>query len=105
MLSVPNNIRRTRALAAAGFLSLALPLAAQFNHLVTNDRGDVLYFSSALQMRGSQQYDYPKLFVVDSKGIRLHTQRELTVMPGPTWPVSTYYSVEAAALNGDGSQL
>jgi uncharacterized protein (TIGR03437 family) len=96
-----------RAILAAGFLVFAAPLSAQFDHLVTNDDGDVLYFSSPLRMRGAQQFNHRKLFVADAQGIRLHTQREreeITV-PESAWPVTTYYSIEAAALNGDGSVI
>jgi hypothetical protein len=45
--------------AVAGLLVLSVPLSAQFNNLVTNDDGSVLYFSSSLRMRGAQQFDYP----------------------------------------------
>ena len=86
---------------------LSVRLSAQFDHLVTNDDGSVLYFSSSLRMRGTQQFEYRKLFVADAQGVRLHTQRERQQInvPESTWPVSTYYSIEGAALNGDGSVM
>lgn len=94
-----------RAAVLAGLVALSAPLCAQVNNLVTNDDGSVLYFSSSLRMRGAQQFNHPKLFVVDAQGVRLHIQREqrqLTV-PESNSPVSTYYSIEAAAVNGEGS--
>src|SRR5437660_2017922 len=92
-------------LAALGLLVFSLPSSAQFDHLVTNDSGDVLYFSSSLRMRGAQQFGSRKLFVVDAQGVHLHAQREREIVPGPTWPVSTYYSIQAATVNGDGSLM
>ncbi len=91
--------------AIFALVALSVPLWAQFDHLVTNDDGSVLYFSSSLRMRGTQQLEYRKLFVADAQGVRLHTQRELERVsePGITAPVSNYYSMEAAALNGDGA--
>src|SRR5688572_6231026 len=79
------------------------PLAAQFDNLVTNDDGSVLYFSSTLRMNGTTQLPHRKLFVIDSTGLRLFKQRvlERTTSPDATWPVSTYYSMEAVALSGD----
>ena len=88
-------------------LAFSVRLGAQFDHLVTNDEGTVLYFSSSLRMRGTQQLEYRKLFVADAQGIRLHTERERQQInvPESTWPVSTYYSIEGAAVNGDGSVM
>jgi hypothetical protein len=58
-------------------------------------------------MRGTQQFGYPKLFIADSQGLRLHTQRdrqEPIRMPESAWPVSNYFSIEAATVNADGSE-
>ena len=83
------------------------PLLAQFSNLVTNDDGSVLYFSSTLRQRGTEQFAHAKLFVLDSGGLRLFRQRPLerTTSPDATWPVSTYYSMEGVALNGSGSSV
>ena len=97
-----------RAAAVAGLLVISIPVYAQFNNLVTNDDGSVLYFSSSLRMRGTQQFDHPKLFIADSQGVRLHTQRdrqEPIRVPESAWPVSNYFSIEAATMNGDGSEV
>jgi hypothetical protein len=99
--------RSIRPAAIGAYLSLlCVPMAAQFDHLVTNDDGSVLYLSTALRMRGSEQNEHRKLFIVDSQGLRFHTQRErerIEHVPESAWPVSTFYSIQAAVLNGDGS--
>jgi uncharacterized protein (TIGR03437 family) len=84
-----------------------VPLLAQFDNLVTNDDGSVLYFSSTLRMRGTNQFTHRKLFVLDSKGLRLHMQRPLERVNSPdaTWPVSNYHSLESVALNASGSTV
>jgi uncharacterized protein (TIGR03437 family) len=83
------------------------PLLGQFDNLVTNDDGSVLYFSSPLRMRGTRQVTHRKVFVLDSAGLRLHMQRELqrTSSPDATWPVSNYHSLESVAIDGDGSMV
>lgn len=92
-----------------GILSLlcCLPLTAQFENLVTNDDGSVLYFSSKLRLRGSGQVDHRKLFVYDAAGLRLYMQRpiERTTSPDAAWPVSNYHSLEAVALDGSGLKV
>lgn len=92
---------------ASVFVFCCAPLLAQFQNLVTNDDGSVLYFSSALRQRGSEQPTHPKLFVLNAAGLRLYLQRpfERTTSPDATWPVSTYYSLESVALNASGSQV
>lgn len=88
----------------ASFLVVSMPLFAQFDNLVTNDDGSVLYFSSSLKMRGTQQVGHRKLFVADGQGVRLHTQRESgRGEPYLGFEVSNWYSLHAAVLNGDGS--
>src|SRR5688572_26208525 len=90
---------------AIALVGCCVPLLAQSQNLVTNDDGSVLYFSSPLRQRGSAQFAHPKLFVMDSGGLRLYMQRELerTTSPDATWPVSTYYALQFVALNGSGS--
>ena len=92
---------------ASTFVFCCVPLLAQFQNLVTTDDGSVVYFSSALRQRGSEQFTHAKLFVLDAAGLRLYLQRpfERTTSPDATWPVSTYYSLESAAVDGSGSQV
>ncbi len=100
------NKRRLPGVAAvAGLVVVCAPVSGQFHNLVTNDDGSVVYFSSSLRMRGTEQLTHAKLFVADGGGVRLHTEREKRSLsvPESAWPVSTYYSVEGASLNGDGS--
>ncbi|SPE26990.1 conserved exported hypothetical protein [Candidatus Sulfopaludibacter sp. SbA3] len=46
----------------------ALPLAAQFSNLATDDAGSRVWFSSALQLRGTQQNQFPKIFIANASG-------------------------------------
>jgi uncharacterized protein (TIGR03437 family) len=80
------------------------PLAAQFENLATNDDGSVLYFSTKLRLRGTNQSGFFKSFVWDRQGVRLYLERGRQVLPSsPTWPLTNHYSVEAVDVAGDGS--
>ena len=46
----------------------AFPLAAQFSNLTTDDAGSRVWFSSSLQLRGTQQNLLPKIFMADALG-------------------------------------
>lgn len=84
----------------------AAPLMAQFSNLSTNHDGSVLYFSSTLPAAGVPLETHPKLFIADREGVRLLLQRPRLVLPNPSgWPLTTYYSVESAAVSGDGRVL
>jgi len=59
-------IHRFFALAILPGLSLA-----QFRSLVTTDDGSLLLFSSGLQLQGTIEYSWDKLFSIDSSGLSL----------------------------------
>src|ERR1700730_17236759 len=85
--------------------------AQGFGQLGTNRDGSVLYFSSPLRMKGTDQYLHPKIFSWDSvNGIRLFEQRVPDV-PFPTPPPgfaragTHYFSLVAPDVSSDGSTV
>ena len=75
----------------------------QYVNLRTTDDGSILYFSSSLAMRGTSQFHHPKLFAIDSGGLRLEAQRELQ---GPAvddfYGLTNYYRLDNTEVSGDG---
>jgi hypothetical protein len=81
-----------------------------FEELATNRDGSILYFSTPLRQRGSQQYLHPKIFRWDSvNGVALYEQRPPDVpfptpFPGQTLG-SQFFSLVAPDLSSDGSTV
>ncbi len=76
----------------------------QFRNLATVDDGGFVVFSSALQMRGTDQVPYDKLFVIDANGLRLYLERDRqNPSPNEYPPVTNAYQLEGADFSGDGS--
>ena len=90
-------IHRFFALAILPGLSLA-----QFRSLVTTDDGSLLLFSSRLQLQGTTEYSWDKLFSIDSSGLSLYEQRQEQSEPSPS-RLSNFYLMDDADLSGDGS--
>jgi uncharacterized protein (TIGR03437 family) len=84
------------------FTVLPSLLGAQFRNLSTTDDGSLLTFSSALQMQGTDQFSWDKLFTVDSSGLALLAQQQKQDPPIGS-RMSNYYLLERAELSGDGS--
>jgi uncharacterized protein (TIGR03437 family) len=84
------------------FIGTTFNASAQFFNLVTNDDGSILLFSSALKMRGTDQYEWRKLFRVDSSGLQLLEQRE-KYAPWPGDFATSFFSLTGADISGDGS--
>jgi uncharacterized protein (TIGR03437 family) len=87
-------------------LLLAGPVFAQeFRQLATNRDGSVLYFSSPLRMKGTDQYFHPKIFTWDSvNGVRLYEQREADIpFPPPVFGFSgtQFFSLVAPDVSSD----
>ena len=83
--------------------------AQGFGQLATNRDGSVLYFSSPLRIKGTDQYLHPKIFSWDNvNGIRLYEQRTPDV-PFPTRfaPIvgAQYFSLVAPDVSSDGSTV
>ncbi|HEU0139798.1 MAG TPA: hypothetical protein VFQ79_08815 [Bryobacteraceae bacterium] len=75
----------------------------QYANLRTTDDGAILYFSSSLAMRGTSQFDHPKLFAIDSGGLRLEAQRELQgPAVGTPYGLTNYYRLNSVEVSGDG---
>jgi uncharacterized protein (TIGR03437 family) len=87
-------------------LLYANAFAQGFGQLATNRDGSVLYFSSPLRIKGTDQYLHPKIFSWDNvNGIRLYEQRTPDV-PFPTpaipgAPGAHYFSLVAPDVTGD----
>jgi uncharacterized protein (TIGR03437 family) len=96
---------------AAGYLLVTLPILGQgFRQLATNCDGSILYFSSPLRMKGTDQFLHPKIFTWDAtNGIRLYEQREADV-PFPTStpqnpPNTPFFSLIAPDVSSDGATV
>ena len=70
--SVSGALARLLPLALAG----AVLLPAQYHHLASTADGSVLYFSTTLRQRGTDQPFHGKLFIIAAAGLRLEEQRE-----------------------------
>src|SRR5690348_3363674 len=77
-------------------------LLAQFRNLATTDDGSLLLFSSALQLQGTTEFAWDKLFSIDASGLKLYEQRQ-EVGPAPGGRLSNFYLMQDADLSGDGS--
>jgi len=88
-------------------LRAALPLVAlaaaqaQFSGLSTTTNGGQVYFSSALPMRGTSQFLWPKIFRIDASGAALiaAVQRSSPVPP------TNAYVLDNPQVSGDGRLL
>ena len=91
---------------AAGYLLVTLPILAQgFRQLATNRDGSVLYFSSPLRMKGTDQYLHPKIFSWDPiNRVRLYLERASDVpFPLPILFSGTqFFSLVAPDVSSDG---
>jgi hypothetical protein len=79
-----------------------------FGQLATNRDGSILYFSSPLRMRGSDQYLHPKIFTWErGNGIRLYEQRASDLpFPIPLFFGGTqFFSLVAPDVSSDGSTV
>jgi uncharacterized protein (TIGR03437 family) len=84
-------------------------VAQGFGQLATNRDGSILYFSSPLRIKGTDQYFHPKIFTWDStNGIRLYEQRTSDV----PFPISNFgfigthfFSLVAPDVSSDGSTV
>jgi hypothetical protein len=66
--------------AIVALLCTHAAFAQGFSQLATNRDGSILYFSSPLRIKGTDQYFHPKIFTWDSvNGIRLYEQRAADV--------------------------
>jgi hypothetical protein len=91
-------------------LLYANAFAQGFGQLATNRDGSVLYFSSPLRLKGTNQYLHPKIFSWDNvNGIRLYEQRTSDVpFPTPLLPggYGRYpFSLVAPDVSSDGSTV
>jgi hypothetical protein len=92
-------------------LLLAGPAFPQgFRQLATNRDGSVLYFSSPLRLKGTDQYFHPKIFSWDGvNGVRLYEQREADIpFPSPTPlnpPNTPFFSLLAPDVSSDGATV
>ena len=84
-------------------------MAQGFSQLATNHDGSVLYFSSPLRMKGTDQYLHPKIFTWDSvNGIQLYEQRASDVLfPLPVFGFlgTQFFSLVAPDVSSDGSTV
>jgi uncharacterized protein (TIGR03437 family) len=92
-------------------LALICPAAFTqgFNQLATNRDGSVLYFSSPLRMKGTDQYLHPKIFIWDSiGGVRLYLERASDVpFPLPTYGFAgtQFFSLVSPDVSSDGTTV
>jgi hypothetical protein len=90
-------------------LLVASPAFAQgFRQLATNRDGSVLYFSSPLRIKGTDQYFHPKIFTWDSvNGVRLYEQRASDFpFPPPIYFAGTqFFSLVAPDVSNDSSTV
>ncbi len=76
---------------------IAVPSAAQFHDLSTDDTGNRVWFSSPLRLRGTDQQLYDKLFTADADGhVTLLLQRP---------PDNPYHLLNHPEVSGDGRTL
>ncbi|HET8548437.1 MAG TPA: hypothetical protein VFL57_10555 [Bryobacteraceae bacterium] len=75
-----------------------------FENLAPNRDGSLLWFSSSLRLKGSDQFAHPKIFVWDeSEGVRLCAQEPATITrAGPYLSSATAYRLIAASVSSDG---
>jgi uncharacterized protein (TIGR03437 family) len=87
-------------------LAASTPIAwAQFGGLATPFDGSKVFFSSTLRLKGTNQPNYPKLFVADEGGVRLfHALPKVDVQSsGNACVVGSQYSILATQVSADGS--
>ena len=94
---------------SCALLLLAVPAFAQgFRQLATNLDGSILYFSSPLRIKGTDQYLHPKIFSWDPmNGVRLYQER-LSDVPFPLPPQfsgTQFFSLVAPDVSSDGSTV
>jgi hypothetical protein len=95
--------------AIVALLCTHTAFAQGFSQLATNRNGSILYFSSSLRIKGTDQYFHPKIFTWDTvNGIRLYEQRKSDV-PVPISSFgfigSHFFSLVAPDLSSDGSTV
>ena len=105
-------IRYLALFVAAAMLTVAQGSIyyAPFAGLATPYDGSVVYFSSVLRIKGSNQPLHGKLFVADEKGVRLFRSRDKVDPPPPQNPgqcnLGPYYEFyNGAELNAAGDLI
>lgn len=103
------SVGSVRSLALGVFLGGTVFGQAVFQDLATNGDGSVLYFSSILRLKGTDQYPYPKIFAWTEKdGVRLHEQREsgpvYSAGPG-SWRSVDAYRLTRPTVSSDGGTI
>lgn len=85
-------------------LYLTASALAQVRGLVTTDDGSIVYFSSELRARGTDQFLHSKIFRLDGEGLKLFAQREQSWGPYfGNYSTSNYYNLHSPDISGDGS--
>lgn len=94
------------------FVALCAVLAAQaqplFQSLSPNSDGSLLYFSSALRMKGTEQFPHPKVFVWrEGRGVQLYAQEASTASYYGLgmYLSSTAYNLVAVSASSDGGAV
>src|SRR3954469_25404881 len=85
-----------------GLLILLSQLAfAQFSSMVTNDDGSVLYFTTVLRQKATDQPNWRKVFRYDASGIHLYS---VIARDSSTYSdyASNYYDQLQVDISGDG---
>ena len=79
-----------------------LPAAAQITSLSTSYDGSVLYFSSSLIQRGTDQRHHPKVFRwSENRGLEFVAQREREIITNGT----NAYSMQSVSASADGKRV
>jgi hypothetical protein len=94
---------RLTAVTSAVFLFAGARCFAQFHDLATVNDGQQVYFSSALRLRGTDQFFHDKIFRYSSSGLELVAERDLAPSTDPRF--SNYYRLLEPDVSGDGKVL
>ena len=96
------HVRLLAATLALNALAFADPA---FTDLATNRDGSVLYFSSPLRLKGSEQFPWPKIFHWSrQEGVKLYQQRDAgTIITGYGWGSSAPYRLIAPSVAANGA--
>lgn len=97
---MPGQTRTARVLSLT--LACALAAAAQFSDLAATDNGAHFYFSSPLQLKGTDASSNPKIFrMVEGEGFQQFAERER--VPDPFLNRTNFYRLRAPDVSGDGA--